>query len=84
MDGLTDSGNIANLFKDKYEALYNSVPTEPQELQDLTNKIAHGCSLQQVIQMNITDEIIMMCIKKLNKNKHDGNVGFNSNHLIYG
>ena len=72
--------DISKLFLEKYRSLYNSVPTDENELN----------SLRDVIDSNITEkiyiapDIIIICIGKLKAGKDDGDIGFKSDHIING
>ena len=45
----------------------------------ISNKISNiDCNI------NVTPDIINGCIANLKRGKSDGNVGFNSNHLVHG
>ena len=71
---------ISKLFLEKYRSLYNSVPTDENELN----------SLRDVIDSNITEQIyitldiIRICIGKLKASKNDGDIGFKSDYIING
>ena len=48
MDGETKAKDIANIFKDKFEQVYNCNPTDSTELQDIEyeiNRRINFCSL---------------------------------------
>ena len=73
MDDANGENNIMELLLNKYETLYNSVPTSDAELSSIKDQ------LQGIL---ITPDIISDCMKQLNKGKDDGNHGFKSDHLI--
>ena len=81
VDGVTGSKNIAELFVKKYESLYNSVPTDKSELDSI-----YTCLNESIASNNadfyVSHVIIKECISKLKSGKSDGNVGFDSDHLI--
>ena len=72
--------DISKLFLEKYRSLYNTVPTDENELK----------SLRDVIDSNITEQIyiildiIRIYIGKLKAGKDDGDIGFKSDHIING
>ena len=63
---------------------YNSVPTNDADLSRLHATINEGIQSKQLRHIRMTPAIIAHCIKRLKKSKDDGNVGFKSDHLIYG
>ena len=83
VDGKQGSSEIAKLFRNKYELLYNSVPTSDSVLSSISNEIDDRLSCDP-IDCYVTPYFICTCITKLKKNKSDGDRGFNSNNLIYG
>ena len=40
MDGLCNSSDIANMFADKYQELYTSVPYDVVEMEDIRNDLS--------------------------------------------
>ena len=61
--------------------LYNSVPTDAHELDDLHNTISNDGILTN--NVSITPAIIRQCVTKLKPDKGDGDRGFKSDHLIH-
>ena len=49
----------------------------------ITNEFSNSISNTDC-NINVTPDIINDCIVKLERVKRDGNVGFNSNHLVHG
>ena len=81
IDEANGADEISNVFYEKYRMLYNSVPTDAHELDDLHNTISND-----VVPTNnvfITPAIIKECLKKLKPGKGDGDRGFKSDHLIH-
>ena len=72
--------DIYKLFLEKYRSLYNSVPTDENELNSLRDVI--DCNITE--QIYITPDIIRICIGKLKAGKDDGDIGFKSDHIING
>ena len=72
--------NIAKLFLEKYRSLYNSIPTDANELNSLRGVIDSNITEQ----IYITPDIIRICIGKLKAGKDDGDIGFKSDHIING
>ena len=79
VDGACGNEEIAELFVTKYEQLFDSVPTNREELEEVCLLILYeiGNNPQCKITFSLTDMI--KCIKKLMADK-----GFNSYHLING
>ena len=75
--------DIAQLFHDKYRALYNSVPTTDDELPLIRKTLPVKLSSANTSSLNlITPELIKRCILKLKSGKGDGNESFTCDHLI--
>ena len=68
------------MFLEKYRSLYNSVPTDENELNSLRDVIYSNITEQ----IYITPDIIRICIGKLKAGKDDGDIGFKSDHIING
>ena len=84
VDAANGENNITELLLNRYESLYNSVPTSDTELssiKDIVNEDIINHKLQGIL---ITPYIISDCVKQLNKGKDDGNHEFKSDHLIQG
>ena len=71
---------ISKLFLEKYRSLYNSVPTDENELNSLRDVIDSNITEQ----IYITPDIIRICIGKLTAGKDVGDIGFKSDHIING
>ena len=61
--------------------LYNSVPTDAHELEDLHSTISNDVVLNNNVFIMLA--IIKQCLKKLKPGKGDGDRGFKSDHLIH-
>ncbi len=84
IDGASDDSGIANLFSEKYDALYNSVPYDQDEMLTIESTI---CSRLQ----NYTDNDYVLSIADvkaavhhLKAGKCDGFEGLHSDHFING
>ena len=84
MDQVNGNANITELLVKKYKTLYNSVKTSEKEYCELNTAIANGVTSWEVSDYQVKPYIIEHCIKRLKRNKDDGSIGFNSNHLLYG
>ena len=84
MDGETKAKDIANIFKDKFEQVYNCNPTDSTELQDMEyeiNRRINFCSLDTVTVLNV--QVVKDAITLLNRGKTDGVNGFATDHIIH-
>jgi hypothetical protein len=85
IDGVQGESSITEVFSEKYEYLYNSVPYDAQQMAELKSEINqnikfHGeCSSHFI---NVQDVLNMVC--ELKPGKHDGFKGHFTNHLING
>ena len=89
-DGQSGDENIASLFHEKYERLYNSVSYNVNEMK--TMKADLNCSIMdhciedhdkcKCVFISVSD--IVKTVKGLKQGKHDGNNGHFSDHLIHG
>ena len=68
------------MFLEKYRSLYNSVPTDENELNSLRDVIDSNITEQ----IYITPDIIKICIGKFKAGKDDGDIGFKSDFIING
>lgn len=90
VDDKTDRDSIANLFADKYEALYSSVSYDVNEMGSLMDEMetmmgdphCHVFCGQQAHV--ITQGEVERAIENLNKGKHEGKRRLFSDHLIHG
>ena len=67
IDGEINSEDIAEVFAKKYESLYQSVPTNPNEINEIKNELQHlilGEDSLNDCKLNMHD--IDVAIKKLN------------------
>ena len=81
IDDANGSKEISNFFNEKYRRLYNSVPTNANELDDLHHTISNG--ILSTNDVFITPTIIRQSLRKLKPGKGDGDRGFKSDHLIH-
>ena len=77
MNGAKD---ICKLFPEKYRSLYNSIPTDENELNSLRDVIDSNITEQ----IYITPDIIKIGIGKLKAGKDDGDICFKYDHIING
>jgi hypothetical protein len=81
VDGKNDKQEVANIFKEKYESLFSSVPTPVEELEKIKNDINQKVNQNDIC--NVTVQNVKDAIEKLNYGKSDGNIGFTTDHLIH-
>ena len=77
----TDS-DIANLFASKYDQLYQCVPTDLTELENIRSRINERVMDEKTVCC-ISVEDVRKCVHKLRKSKSDGEYGTYSDHFIY-
>ncbi len=81
MDGKYNNKNIAELFHNKYEHLFNLVPSDESKINNIKDFIE-----ENVIQCNhsdfiVTEEEISKAIHELKNGKSDGDKGLISDHV---
>jgi len=81
ISGKSDPNDIVNIFREKYNYLLNSVPSDPDQLNSIKEFIDKNVQLDGCC---VAPEEIDDCIDRLNLNKSDGTSSFMSNHLKYG
>ena len=79
VDGITGSSEIAKLFADKYNELYNSVPSD---ISDIVNHIDVNIDSDCETDYFVTHDILEQAIGKLKLDKSDGDKGLYSNLVI--
>ncbi len=84
IDDCHNDEDICNLFASKYETLYQSVPTDNDELEGIQNELRERM-VQDAMQRDCHIDVgsVKNAIKKLNYDKSDGRMGTYSNHFIY-
>ena len=84
VDGISDSALVANMFADKYQNLYNSVPFDSAEMNQIVasvnNNISKNCN-QDDNNALFSREEISKAISNLKSNKSDGSCDLSTNHL---
>ena len=83
MNGETDSAKIANIFGDKYKALFNSVPPDADSIAQIEVHIQETMLKCKQDSAVITTDAIVHAVRKLKSGKGDGHKGLMSNHLIF-
>ena len=78
-------GNISNLFKSKYDNIYNEFETSYDHIIHMNEGIRYKCVNNLCnIDHEISVDLVKECIKKLKKDKNDPNHEISSNNIIYG
>ena len=65
MDDANGENNITELLLNKYETLYNSVPTSDAELSSIKDIVNEGIINHHLQGILITPDIISDCVKQL-------------------
>jgi len=84
IDNIDRDDGIAELFREKYERLYNSVHSDVEEMQRIEQQIGLEASRCPLSCAAVSAGDVVVAVKKLKQMKHDGDHGFMSNHLIHG
>lgn len=83
VDGLSSNADIAEVFADKYSALYTDVSYNTDDMSEIRSELNKSIPLQNVgMQSHITTEDVLSAIKMLKPDKNDGNFGLSTNHFI--
>ena len=86
IDDVSGEINIANVFSDKYNELYNSVSYDRHQMAalklDLDERICKHDDCDCDHSVNVDD--VQNGVRRLKSGKHDGHRGHYSNHLIHG
>ena len=85
VDGQTDGLSIAEVFADKYDDLYTSVPYDINELNCIQAEVeelllAEDTSLCSDCVFNFSD--VKHAVSRLKAHKNDGSSGLTSDHII--
>ena len=81
VDGMTDNVDIANMFADKFDKLYTSVPYNEEDMHHIVEHIdneINGFSADCIISF----QDVVDAISTLKPNKNDGHFGLSTDHLI--
>ena len=82
IDGHSQSEAVAEHFANKYEALFNSVPSDNNVMNDICEYINKNCKETSEFDRVITDNDITCALKMLKADKSDGQSGLISTHLL--
>lgn len=81
MDGMSSDNDIAMRMSEKYRQLYNSIPSNPEQLKDINDRIEKRIKDSDVRDCFVSLMNVQDAIKKLKPEKGDGDQGFSSSHL---
>ena len=85
IDNAKTKTDIANLFYNKFNSLYNSSDTESNHMENIVKELNNRISTTRGKKSHIiTYSIVRKLSQKLKQNKLDGMQGFNSNCVVYG
>jgi hypothetical protein len=79
----TDSYDIAELFANKYNSLYNSVPSDTSVINDIKAETRQKLSVNSFVEMEVKSTDIIKAVKGIKKNKSDDEGKLFSNHIIF-
>ena len=82
MDDACTSSDISEVFAKKYQALYSSVPTSPQEMDTLTEMVNGALTGETIANCKVFTSDVVKAVTKLNRGKRDGSENFYSDHII--
>ena len=83
IDNEVDTQRIAENFGEKYRLLYTKVPTDPMEIETLSNELYSLCVNCNMRECRVTALDVRKAIRKLKRGKSDGIDGFMSDHIIH-
>ncbi len=83
IDNVTEPERINNIFTEKYKNLYNSVPSDPDRMTEIHDKIRNDLLHYSGSECIVTVQEIKSAREKLKKDKYDGGAGLWSNHILY-
>ena len=89
VDGATGTEAVTGVFREKYKKLYNSVSFDSEsmtlmkaQIDELIDKDC--CDTNNHHKHTIFTADVEQALSSLKRNKNDGNVGHNTNHIING
>ena len=81
LDDTSNDEDICEIFRDKYQTVYNSFPTSLTVLNTLNSRLKDEVGKQECQKASVND--ITKLITKLNRGKSDGYNGTKSEHYIF-
>ena len=84
VDGCTGECDIAEVFSNKYNNLYNSVPYDEHEMCLIREEISNRIALMNNADYKIEVRDVLSAVNRLKRGKADGEEGLNSDSIING
>ena len=84
INGETADCDIAELFAAKYRTLFQQHSTDLNQIEDVNQYIDEKLDYGTCVEQNTSPNDVLTAIQKLKQDKSDGDLGFNSSHLILG
>ncbi len=84
MDGIQGNKNILEHLESKCDSLCNSVPYDPNSMEQIKAELARTVDEDQEGYVEVTWDDVKEAIIKLKNGKSDGDAGLDSDHLING
>ena len=81
-DGKSSLEDITDIFKNKYEVLYNSVPTDSNALKDISSRIESSIVYDTNVNHIISVNDVKCAINLLKRGKSDGRA-LSSDNFIF-
>ncbi len=82
MGGIQGNKNISKHLASKYETLYNSVPYDPNSMEQIKVELARRMDKDQEIYVEVTSDDAKEAFTQLKRGNSDGDAGLHSDHLI--
>ena len=85
VDEIMGEHDIAQLFAQKFEKLYNSVPYDPEHMERITKEVNDKILRDQTLPISRTINVqdVHLAIRSLKHGKSDGSNNFASDHILY-
>ena len=81
VDGCTDNKAVCDIFANKYQTLFNSVPSNKTSMRDIKDRMNHKIRMT-VSKPEVTIAKLKEAISKLKSHKSDGDIGLISDMII--
>ena len=82
VDGACSPEDISEVFVCKYETIFQSIPTDVNDLQYIYRDIRAGVEYDDKCYSSITGGDVIDGLKSIKHGKQDGNYGLASDHLV--
>jgi hypothetical protein len=83
VDGASNEASISEVFVQKYEELFNSVPSDDEHLRSVIEANEMSSDFTGGPGVIVTLEELNSAVKKLNERKSDGDLGLWSNYILW-